>query len=89
MTRWSEGAGEKQASVLAGALGAVRQAASLAELSAGSQFARLTKARVHMGAGHVFMHEIHLRAPVSVNDGGHRGVFLRWFACARPGGPAR
>ena len=45
MTRWSEGAGEKQASVLAGALGAVRQAASLAELSAGSQFARLTKAR--------------------------------------------
>src|SRR3954447_19877068 len=76
--RSSEAAGEEEASLLAGALGPAGQTLSTAQLVAATQFARLRKARVHMGAGQVFLDEIHLGSPVRGGDaGGQR--FSLWM----------
>jgi hypothetical protein len=56
----SEQTGEHEARLLGRTLGLAGQSLATAEVVAASQFARLLKARVHMGASQVFLNEIHL-----------------------------
>jgi hypothetical protein len=72
-TSVSERAGQGEARLLGGALGSAGQPAVQGQLVSTSQVVRLSQALGHLCAGQVFMHELHLVAPVLVSVHGMCG----------------
>jgi hypothetical protein len=62
----SEGAGKRESRLLCGPLSPAAESTGESHLVASPQLLRLSQARAHLCAGQVFIHEIHLRAPVLV-----------------------
>jgi hypothetical protein len=64
--RFLEGASERESRLLCGPLSLAAESTGESHLVAPPQLLRLSQARVHLRAGQVFLHEIHLSAPVLV-----------------------
>jgi len=80
----SERASECETRLLCSALGTTGEPSGHRELAPASQFLRLSQARGHLCAGQVFIHKVHLRAPIRVRV--HVRLGIR-FSCAVAGGP--